>query len=97
MKTKFINLLLLIFYNNVQDFCYLAMTPPLSHEEFRSRVCGLCWLSKKNSVRKITPDLQQKIRLYQYAEYDILNEALPTVICTSCRMQLLRCEKVDSL
>ena len=70
------------------------MSPPLTHDEFRRRVCGVCWTNKKKGIQLITPSILQDIRSCQYEEYSLSNNALPTVICTACRLKLSRSKKV---
>ena len=73
------------------------MSPPLTHDEFRKRVCGLCWVIKKNNTQNITLSVLQAIRDHQYEGYSLANNALPTVICNPCRKRLIKCKKVRYL
>ena len=73
------------------------MSPPLTHDEFRKRVCGLCWVIKKNNTQSITLPVLQAIRDHQYEGYSLANNALPTVICDPCRKRLIKCKKVRYL
>ena len=70
------------------------MPPPLTHEVFRKRVCGVCWTPKKKGTQEITQSILQDIRNHQYQEYSLTNPALSLVICASCRLKLSRCRKV---
>ena len=70
------------------------MSPPLTHDEFRRRVCGVCWTPKKKGIQQITPSILQDIRACQYEEYSLSNNSLPTVICTACRLKMSRSKKV---
>ena len=57
-------------------------------------VCGVCWCNKKKGTQTITTTILQDIRTYQYSEYSLTNVALPSVVCTPCRLKLSRCRKV---
>ena len=70
------------------------MSPPLTHEEFRRKLCGVCWKPSKKGIQQITVSTLQDIRKYQYDEYSLTNTALPVVVCSSCRLKLSRCKKV---
>jgi hypothetical protein len=73
------------------------MPPPLGHEDFRKRVCGACFLpAKKQEVRDITKSMLEDLRLYHWEGYSLMNKALPTVICGSCRKKLSRRKHVSS-
>ena len=73
------------------------MTPPLSHDEFRRRVCGCFLHAGRKSVKNISQSILQDLQMYQWEEYSLGNNALPTVICGSCRLKLLKCKGVSSL
>ena len=67
------------------------MTPPLSHAEMQTKMCGVCFRSKSDKMRqKITPSLLQDIRDHQYPEYSLYNNGLPLSICKSCVQGLKR-------
>ena len=68
--------------------------PPLTHDEFRRRVCGVCWCNKKKGTQTITATILQDIRTFQYSEYSLTNVALPSVVCAPCRLKLSICKKV---
>jgi hypothetical protein len=74
------------------------MSPPLSHDDFRKRVCGGCFLlTRKKEVRNITKSMLACLRLYQWEGYSLSNNALPTVLCGSCRLKLTRRKSVSAL
>ena len=57
------------------------MSPPLSHSDFRSRVCGVC-TRKPKYVRPITSNLLELIKKWNQPNYDI--SVQPSVCCLSC-------------
>ena len=74
------------------------MTPPLSHADFRKHVCGVCFgLTEKKEVRNITQPMLVNLRLHQWEGYSLSNNALPTVLCGSCRLKLTRRTAVSFL
>ena len=98
--------ILLIEYGNISEdsIIFLFMfseiissnmpTLPLSHDEFRERVCGVCWMNKKAGRRKITDVILKDIQEYHYGNYSLNNLSLPTSICNQCRMKLVKCRQV---
>ena len=75
-----------------------TMTPPLSHADFRKHVCGVCFgLTEKKEVRNITQPMLVNLRLHQWEGYSLSNNALPTVLCGSCRLKLTRRTAVSFL
>ena len=70
------------------------MTPPLVHQDFRGRVCGVCFLLAGKNARRITNTVLQDLRMYQWEGYSLHNNALPTVVCCSCTNKLARCRGV---
>ena len=72
------------------------MPPPLTHEEFRGKVCGVCWQNRKKDTRKISESILENIKTFVYPLYDLENFALPMAICNPCRLQLLKAKKVKS-
>ena len=65
--------------------------PPLTHDEFRRRVCGVCWCYKKKGTQTFTATILQDIRTFQYSEYSLTNVAL---VCAPFRLKLSRCKKI---
>ena len=72
------------------------MSHPLTHDEFRSRVCGCCFTSKKNTTRNINENILCDIKTYQWPEYDLNNLALPIVICDACRRKIQKAKAKGS-
>ena len=70
------------------------MTSPLDHQELRGRVCGACFLNAGKNSRKITSTILQDLRMYVWEGYSLVNNALPTVVCSSCQVKLRRCRGV---
>ena len=70
------------------------MPPPLTHEEFRKRVCGVCFVNRNGDRRNINPGILKNIHNFIYPHYCVSNPAFPTVICNPCRKKLLREQKV---
>ena len=68
--------------------------PPLTHDEFRRRVCGVYWCNKKKGTHTIPATILQNIRTFKYSKCSLTNVALPSVVCAPCRLKLSRCKKV---
>ena len=71
-----------------------VMPPPLTHDEFLSRVCGICWENKNKDKRNISESLLAMIHKHHSELYSLENPALPKVVCNTCRKKLLRCQQV---
>ena len=57
------------------------MPPPLTLEEFRQRVCGVCWVVRSKGTQNILSTMLQNIGDFHFEGYSLNNKALPTVVC----------------
>merc|ERR1719186_1373133 len=55
-------------------------------------LCGCFLHAGRKSVKNISQSILQDLQMYQWEEYSLGNNALPTVICGSCRLKLLKCK-----
>ena len=54
-----------------------------SHEQNRSKVCGLCFRKPKQHQR-ISPSVLTMIKKHSHKDYSLDDTSLPVIICTSC-------------
>ena len=66
---------------------------PLSHEEFRRKVCGVC-LRKPKTHQNISPAVLHLIQKHHYTEYSLEDEFLPLICCMGCVSSLKAIDKV---
>ena len=64
---------------------------PKTHQEVRKEICIVC-VRKIPNVRKIQPNLVSLIKQHVYNGYTVENDALPSGICTACRLTLTALE-----
>jgi hypothetical protein len=67
------------------------MSPPLSHEDARQRVCSGC--SKKVTdinANRITPQICAWMKIFVHEAFDLNDPRFPCVICTQCKLLLYR-------
>ena len=75
---------------------YLGKRRAKTHDECRAGLCALCF-NGGGDLRLISSKFEVQIQLFLQKDYSLSKSYLPTSICGSCRLKLIKYAKVRKI